>query len=123
MPEFVILRHEMPHCSERETHWDFMMQVGETLRTWALDDKPEPGTSISARRLPDHDLKYLDYEGTIQHGRGNVERFAHGTFEWIDRSPAAGDRIRLSFRNDVRQIEWQILIEHREGDSCLFHVD
>jgi hypothetical protein len=87
MPQFVILRHEEP----QGVHFDFMLEVGGTLKTWALSDLPQPGGEINGAALPDHRLAYLDYEGPISGGRGSVERWDRGTYsvqreddtEWV----------------------------------------
>lgn len=77
MPRFVILEHHSP----RGLHWDFMLQRGEGLATWALAQAPGPHTVIPAQALVDHRLAYLDYEGPISGGRGTVARWDCGTFE------------------------------------------
>ncbi len=39
MPRFVVLEHTW-----NGVHWDFMLEAGEVLRTWAIDaaDRPRP---------------------------------------------------------------------------------
>jgi hypothetical protein len=77
MPRFVLLEHHWDGV-----HWDFMLEVGETLRTWALGAPPTgPDRVIPARALADHRLAYLDYEGEISGGRGSVHRLDSGTYE------------------------------------------
>jgi hypothetical protein len=81
-PGFVILRHEW-----NGVHWDFMLDVGGTLRTWALEAFPMPGGVIGGRSLPDHRAAYLEYEGPISGGRGEVRRVERGTYrvlEWSE---------------------------------------
>jgi hypothetical protein len=82
MARFVVLRHDGP----RGLHWDFMLECGPTLRTWALSRLPEQGEEIECEPLPDHRPAYLDYEGPISEGRGTVERWDAGTFEIRDES-------------------------------------
>ena len=77
MPRFVILRHDHPDG----LHWDLMLETGDVLATWALDALPEPGTSVEARRLPDHRTRYLDYEGPVSGNRGSVTRWDAGEYE------------------------------------------
>ena len=36
MPRFAVLRHESPE----EVHWDFLVETGAALRTWALPQAP-----------------------------------------------------------------------------------
>ena len=77
MARFVVLRHDSP----RGLHWDFMLEVGPALRTWALSRLPEPGEEVECESLPDHRPAYLDYEGPVSEGRGTVVRWDAGTFE------------------------------------------
>ena len=75
---FVILEHEY-----RGIHWDFMLEWGTTLRTWALSQPPVREGEILARSLSEHRLEYLDYEGPVSNDRGKVKRWDQGTFQLI----------------------------------------
>lgn len=91
MPRFVILRHELPAESGRPSHWDFMLEqrdaTGEiSLRTWAIERSPDSVPPQPASLLPDHRAAYLDYEGPISGGRGEVTRWDEGTFEAVPQS-------------------------------------
>ncbi len=86
MPRFVVLRHEMPADSDRPSHWDFMLQQGEALRTWALAEEPRAGREVAAEQLADHRLAYLDYEGPVSGDRGTVTRWDQGEYRLIDES-------------------------------------
>ncbi|MHC4562329.1 MAG: DNA polymerase ligase N-terminal domain-containing protein [Planctomycetota bacterium] len=84
--EFVILRHS----DFGPMHYDLMLRYGEALATWQLATDPrtiEPGQSVEAKRLPDHRLAYLTYEGPVSGGRGRVERVAQGTYSLADEQP------------------------------------
>ena len=81
MPRFVVLQHDHPD----RLHWDFMLEAGETLATWALESPPAYGQTISATALADHRRAYLDYEGEISGGRGTVARWDAGTYELVSR--------------------------------------
>jgi hypothetical protein len=76
MPRFVLLEHNW-----NGVHWDFMLEAGEVLRTWAIDAPIVPGRSLPARSLGDHRKIYLDYEGPIAGDRGSVRRIDTGTFQ------------------------------------------
>ena len=82
MPRFVVLRHELPPGSQRQSHYDLMLEADGILRTWACEQLPALGQTISAQRLPDHRLTYLDYEGPVS-GRGEVTRILSGEYEPI----------------------------------------
>ena len=69
---FVVLRHEMPPTAERPTHWDFMLETPQGLRTWALAVQPAGGEWIAAEALADHRAEYLTFEGPLSGGRGTV---------------------------------------------------
>lgn len=83
MQRFVILHHQKSVVDE--SHWDVMLETDGVLRTWALvppydSRQPTQPFSVSAKRLPDHRLAYLDYEGDISGGRGTVKRIDTGTY-------------------------------------------
>lgn len=82
MPRFVILRHDSP----RGLHWDFLLEMGQALKTWALPRPPEPAVEMTCEGLPDHRLLYLDYEGPVSGDRGSVTRWDRGTYEVLRQS-------------------------------------
>jgi hypothetical protein len=77
MPRFVVLRHDGP----RGLHWDFMLEMGQGLATWALDRAPDAAGPIPAKALPEHRLAYLDFEGPLSGDRGAVSRWDRGSCE------------------------------------------
>jgi DNA polymerase Ligase (LigD) len=83
MPRFVILEHDHPHL-----HWDLMLEVGDSLRTWRLPSPPQPGHVVPIEPIGDHRLAYLDYEGPVSANRGSVHRWDQGTFALV------GDALR-----------------------------
>ena len=85
MPRFVVLLHELPADSTRATHWDFMLEDGECLLTWALEAEPDSTELIRCEALAEHRKDYLDYEGPISRDRGSVLRWDEGTFCWTSR--------------------------------------
>lgn len=95
---FVILHHQIPAKPGRESsqHWDLMLEDGSELLTWAIQERPEAGKTIPARQLPNHRLKYLDYEGPISDDRGSVSRFLAGGFVWLERE---NDRIKVELQD------------------------
>jgi hypothetical protein len=123
MPRFVILWHESP-AGHRQPHWDLMLEDGQVLRTWAMDEAPSVGRPIQAEQLPDHRLMYLDYQGPISGQRGRVTQWDHGDFEWVTRDlqrlviVMRGQRLqaRLSLSFEPRTQRW--LIEPSAVDSA-----
>ncbi|NLX99051.1 MAG: hypothetical protein GXY83_23160 [Rhodopirellula sp.] len=82
MPRFVVLEHD----SSRGLHWDFMLEIGNTLATWSLPQPPDAGGDLRAESLPDHRPLYLDYEGPVSKNRGTVTRWDRGTYEVMRRT-------------------------------------
>lgn len=85
---FVILHH----VQRDGEHWDLMVERDGVLLTWQLATDPvaafaaadaagQPPAPIPARRIADHRLAYLHYEGPISRGRGHVRRVERGMAE------------------------------------------
>jgi hypothetical protein len=80
---FVILEHS----GLGPTHCDLMLQDGPALATWQLPVSPVQigqGQEIPATKLPAHRAAYLEYEGPVSGGRGQVRRVDGGTFELLE---------------------------------------
>jgi hypothetical protein len=76
---FVVQEHTTPDG----VHWDLMLEKGEILTTFRLDQSPEgvsTGT-VRATKIFDHPLKFLTYEGPVQKGTGKVRIVERGTCE------------------------------------------
>lgn len=86
---WVLLKHTLPDGS---SHLDWMLDIGGTegarLVTYRLERRPDDVavTTLDALRLEDHRRVYLDYEGEISGGRGEVERVCSGTVRVLHRS-------------------------------------
>ncbi len=82
---FVILHH----TGFGRDHYDLMIEQSENLATWQLyhDLRELPQDSVEAIRLGDHRKFYLDYEGLVSGGRGDVRRVSSGTCEILHWSP------------------------------------
>jgi hypothetical protein len=78
MPRSVVLEHVWDGV-----HWDFMLEAGEVLRTWAIDAAIVAGVELPARAIGDHRRLYLDYEGKISRNRGRVRRLKEGTYRVV----------------------------------------
>ena len=88
---FAVLHHSLPHCAERGSHWDILLEqppiLGDGLKTFEICVPPEAwGKPSIARQLPDHRHHYLDYEGPLSGNRGYVARVMEGHIEWLSKS-------------------------------------
>lgn len=105
MPRFVILEHDHPSL-----HWDFMLEVGDVLRTWRLAEPPSPGVVVAAEPSFDHRPFYLDYEGPVSGNRGNVKRWDAGTYRLERETPE-----RLLLHLEGEKVLGPVVLERDEG--------
>jgi DNA polymerase Ligase (LigD) len=86
---FSIVKHEMPANSSRPSHFDLFLEHAGKLLTWELPMSMSLSKSGAvnhqlARRLPDHRLIYLDFEGPVSGDRGSVALVAAGRLQWLE---------------------------------------
>ena len=135
MPRFVLLYHECPPGCERPSHWDFMLEAGDTLRTWALAESPrawkaaqsktqalhpscpELSAHDSVRALPlgDHRRDYLDFEGPLSGNRGAVTRIDEGLFEFAS---VASTKLQIDILGTG--LQGRVSLRESEHDSSLW---
>ncbi len=118
MPRFVIQEHRA-----RKLHYDFRLEAGGVLRSWAVPKVPPKRALIKrlAVQVEDHDLDYIDFEGNIEegsYGAGLVKIWDKGTYETeTDRNDKIVFRLygkKLKGRYTLLKMKWG------EGQWLLF---
>lgn len=114
---FVVQKHAASHL-----HYDFRLEVGETLKSWAVP-KGVPvqlDERHSAFATEDHPLEYLDFEGVIpagQYGGGTVMVWDIGSYDVIDGNYWQGF-LRVFLRGKKLKGEWTLQrVEERDGKA------
>lgn len=115
---FVVQKH-----AARNLHYDFRLELGGTLKSWAIPKGPslDPTVKRMAVQVEDHPLGYAAFEGTIaagQYGAGNVMVWDRG--EWTPSGdPVAGlESGKLSFTLHGEKLKGGWTLVRMRGATC-----
>jgi hypothetical protein len=132
--QFVVLYHQFAPGSERESHWDLLLEQPyagcNELLTFEVSAPPQDwGTQTSAKRLHDHRSIYLNYEGPISGNRGFVRRILKGDAQWVTQcenslvlnlrfrwekeqhSPLVAATLNLTKASDEEALDWELKLQ------------
>ena len=112
---FVVQRHQATHL-----HYDFRLEMGGVLRSWAVPKGPplEPGIRRLAVQVEDHPVDYIDFAGEIpqgEYGAGSVEIWDKGEF---DKQKEMPDRLEFSLRG--KKLSGNYVLIRTDGKNWLF---
>jgi bifunctional non-homologous end joining protein LigD len=113
---FVIQEHHA-----RALHWDFRLERGGVLVSWALPKglPPDPKRNHLAVQTEDHPLDYASFAGDIpagEYGGGQVSIWDRGTYEcetWTD------DEVKVVLHGERSQGRFALI--HTGGKNWLIH--
>jgi hypothetical protein len=105
------------HTTGSGAHWDFMLQIGDSLQTYRLNKAPQEliRASANAVKIFDHPLKFLTYEGPVNKGRSSVKIADSGLYEILHQSD---DRLELDLIGNI--LKGKFTLSHIEGDNWQF---
>ncbi len=104
---FVVLHH----TGVAEPHFDLLIEVpgSNELMTWRIGTGPGEwagADAVGAVRIADHRVLYMNYEGEISGGRGEVKRVAAGQTKVVE---ADDSRVTLAEMGE-REKAWRITL-------------
>jgi len=111
MPRFVVHEHHA-----RGLHWDLRLEMDNVLKSWAVPKEPplESGIKRLAIEVEDHDLDYIDFQGTIpegHYGAGEVRIWDNGNYTLENRE---SDKMQVTFEGKKLKGRY-ILIKTKQG--------
>ncbi|MBI5027149.1 MAG: 3'-phosphoesterase [Nitrospirae bacterium] len=119
MKRFVVQEHHARHL-----HWDFRLEKEGILKSWAVPKGPPEKKAIKrlAVQVEDHELSYIDFEGTIAeglYGAGTVKIWDKGIYTMESESLK-----RLVFELKGRRLTGKYALVHlRENQWLLMKLE
>ena len=113
----------------RRRHFDFRLQVGSALKSWAVPKGPSynPKAKRLAVEVEDHPVAYADFEGDIEegYGKGHVDQFDRGVWSTEGDPQAQIKKGHLRFELFGRRLKggWHLVRSgHKESKPTWFLI-
>ncbi|MHC4519256.1 MAG: DNA polymerase ligase N-terminal domain-containing protein [Planctomycetota bacterium] len=108
------------HTTAEGVHWDLMLEEGEVLVTFRLEERPEEALRhpVGATKIFDHPLRFLSYEGPVQKGAGQVRIVDRGTYRCDEQGE---DRWVLTLSGTI--LRGDFTLARAQGDAWRFAVE
>lgn len=105
------------HTRDGETHWDWMFEAETGLDTWQVGTSPLQwtGHAVAAKKIFDHDAKFLTYEGSVNKGAGTVKIAERGTYGVISK-----DQQEFEMELNGEILKGRFLMQHIDGQQWQF---
>lgn len=115
---FVIHKHTL----SGQIHWDLMIEYGDILKTWRIENPPQILAIQKTKATPifDHDKKFLTYQGSVNNGKGTVEIVENGlcTVKTIEENEINikfdSNKLKGQFKFVFYNNEWTVLATEKE---------
>ena len=112
---FVVQQH-----AATRLHWDFRLEVGNVLRSWAVPKGPsmDPQHKRFAVQVEDHPLEYADFEGRIpagNYGAGQVLVWDQGTYVELEDFAAGFEAGKLLFALNGHKLRGRFTLIRLQG--------
>jgi DNA ligase D-like protein (predicted 3'-phosphoesterase) len=120
-PLFVIQKHDASSL-----HYDFRLEVGSVLKSWAVPKGPSTNPSEKRLAMPteDHPLDYADFEGVIpedEYGGGTVMVWDTGPYRNL-RAEKKGDGASMAEAIEQGKVEIWLQGDKLQGGYALIRT-